>query len=144
MKERDQALIAQKLAYLKRSLAELEPHLKVSARRFESNLTELRAVERLTQIIVECAIDASSLLIEALNWPPVEHARGSFQRLNEYHVLDDYVTNRYVVKYVELRNVIVHLYEKVEPKTLYYSARRLLKDSDEYARQIHKFLTKQK
>ena len=79
-------------------------------------------------------------MIEGSGWIAASNARETFQRLLEHQVLDDYVTNRYVEKYVGLRNVIVHLYEKVDPKTLYYSAKRLQKDSEEYARQVQKFL----
>jgi hypothetical protein len=35
------------------------------------------------------------------------------------------------------------MYEKIEPRDLYYSARRLVKEAREYARQIQRFLDAQ-
>lgn len=140
MKSEDRQVIEQKLTSLDRYLAELTPYLRIASDKFEHDLGRQRIVERLVQVIVECAVDSNNLLIRALGLPAASSARESFQRLKEYGILDDYVTTRYVEKYVGLRNVIVHLYEKVEAKTLYFSAKRLLKDSDAYARQIHKRL----
>ena len=107
---------------------------------FERDATRRRAVERLTQVIVECAIDTNNLVIQSLDLPPAESAKETFRQLQQQGILNDYVTNRYVEKYVGLRNVIVHLYEKIEPKTLFYSTKRLVRDSEEYTRQIQKFL----
>jgi uncharacterized protein YutE (UPF0331/DUF86 family) len=141
VKSQDQNLVEQKLVNLAKYLAELQPYLKISSAQFENDPGRRRVVERLVQIIVECAIDTNNLVTQSLGLPPAANARESFQQLHERQVLDAYVTQRYVGKYVGLRNVIVHLYEKVEPKTLYYSAKRLLKDSEEYGRQIRKFLS---
>lgn len=140
MKDQDQKLVAQKLANLDEYLNELEPYLAISAKQFQSDRTRQRAVERLVQIVVECTIDTNNIIIRAANLAIAATARESFQRLRDQHILDDLITERFVKKYVELRNVIVHLYEKVEPKTLYSSAQRLMKDAEAYARQIHRYL----
>ncbi len=140
MKRADQILIEEKLNSTKKFMLELAPFLRVSRQQFEREIWRQRVVERLTQIVVECAIDTNALLVQALNLPTPQHAKESFQILNQQGALDDVIMKRYVDKYVGLRNVIVHLYEKVEARSLYYSAHRLLKDADVYIEQIQKFL----
>lgn len=140
MKPADRKLVLEKLFSLNRFVAELEPDLRVSLKEFLRDPMRQRAIERLFQVIVECAADINTIVLTTLKHPPADSARESYRAVNELGALAAAITRRFKENYVPKRNFIVHLYEKVEPHDLYYSAQRLIKDAREYARQMGHFI----
>ncbi|MDE3087895.1 MAG: DUF86 domain-containing protein [Chloroflexota bacterium] len=140
MKPADRNLILEKLVSLNQYSTELESNLQIPLKRFLAEQVRQRAVERLFQIVVECATDTNTLLLVAMNQTPANSARESYQAIGELGGLDNAMTKRFREQYVPKRNFIVHLYEKVEPRDLYYSAHRLVRDVREYAEQIQHFV----
>jgi uncharacterized protein YutE (UPF0331/DUF86 family) len=143
VKPADRKLVQEKLASLKDFVVELESSLHVSLAQFLKEKLRRRAVERSFQIVVECATDTNNLLLAATNRALPSSASESYRALHDLGALDEAITIRFTEHYVPKRNFIVHMYEKIEPRDLYYSARRLVKEAREYARQIQRFLDAQ-
>lgn len=70
------------------------------------------ALERLVQLVVECAADAGDLWLEENGKPLGQSAMGVFQNLRSAGVLED-ATYQRLRDYVRARNQIVHNYDRL-------------------------------
>lgn len=132
-------LIRQKLANLTAYVDELAPYLAVSFREYQEAPGHQRIVERLAQVIVECAIDANGMLLIDAGQPPARSARESYEAIHRLGIIDEHLLSRFR-RYVGMRNRIVHDYDRLDSRILFYSAQRLLDDARAYVVQIHSYL----
>jgi len=132
-------LIRQKLASLTAYVDELGPYLATSYQEYRERPGHRRIVERLAQVIVECAIDANGLLLISAGQPPAQSAGQSFEAIHQLGIVDEHLLSRFQ-RYVGMRNRIVHDYDRLDNRTLFYSARRLLDDARTYVEQVHHYL----
>jgi len=132
-------LIRRKLGNLAAYVDELLPYLDVPYREYRERPGHRRIVERLAQVIVECAIDVSGMLLVSAGQPPAQSARQSFEAIQELGVIDEHLLSRFR-RYVGMRNRIVHDYDRLDSSTLFYSARRLLDDARAYVVRVHGYL----
>ena len=133
-------LIKQKLTGMASYIEELTPYLQVPVKRYLEDSGRRRIVERLAQVIIESAIDINGLLIERAGNVPPATAYRSFDSVNELGAIDDQLTARFH-RYVGLRNRIVHDYDVLDSKIVYYSAKRLLDDAKQYIGSVYAYLS---
>lgn len=133
-------LIKQKLTNIASYVEEMTPYLQVPVEGYLKDSGRRRIVERLAQVIVESAIDINSLLIEQAGNVPPATAYRSFDSVHELDAIDDQLTARFH-RYVGLRNRIVHDYDVLDNKIVYYSAKRLLDDAKQYIGSVYAYLS---
>ncbi len=133
-------LIKQKLINMASYAEEMTPYLQVPAKRYLEDSGRRRIVERLAQVIIESAIDINGLLIERAGNVPPATAYRSFDSVHGLGVIDDYLTARFH-RYIGLRNRIVHDYDVLDNRIVYYSAKRLLDDAKQYIGSVYAYLS---
>ena len=94
-----------------------------------------RIIERMFQLIVECAADAGDLWLQAGELPTGESVRGVFERLGGAEILDQESLTRFA-EYVTIRNRIVHDYEQVNLSLLSRVAPALVRDGRMLAQKL--------
>lgn len=139
--KRHRQLIEQKLANMDSYIEELAPYLEGSFEMYSQVPGRRRIVERLAQIIIESAIDTNNLLLVARGVCPAPTARASFETLYQQGVIDEYLLERFRQTYVGLRNRIVHDYDVLDNRIVFYTALRLLDDAWAYLAAIQRYLS---
>lgn len=102
-----------------------------------------RGVERLAQLVIECAIDANALLISATGGSPPLTARDSFQAVSDLNAIDESVQQRFQQTFVTFRNILVHAYEKVDNTAVYRTVRLLVDYGQQYIQNLTAYLEQQ-
>ena len=144
MGTREKDLIREKLTRLAEYIEEAAPYLKQTYQRHAKRKGDQRIVERLAQIIVETASDINDLLIANAGGAPAPHARASFERLHEIGLLPAPLAERFADRYVRMRNLLVHQYDRLDTRTVFYTSRRLLEDAKEYVATLEQRLAADK
>lgn len=144
MGTRELNLIGQKMANLTSYLRELEPLVKGRFPSDKWSAMQQRAIERLVQIIIESLVDINALLILDAQTPPAASAREGFEAVHALGVIGDRLRERFGQDYVKLRNRIVHAYDKLEPRAVYYKAQRLAKETQQYQQAVSRYLRAQR
>jgi len=132
-------LIRRKLTNLTAYVDELAPYVAVSYQQYREHPGRRRIVERLAQVIIECAIDVNGMLLIGTGQPPAQSARQSFEIIHQLGIIDEQGLSRFR-RHVGMRNRIVHDYDRLDNRTLFHSARRLLDDVRAYVVQVHSHL----
>jgi len=141
MDERQARLIQQKLINMDSYIEELGPYLESPLEEYLEKPALRRIVERLVQIIIESAIDTNNLLIVASGGVPASTARESFAAVHELGVIDDDLLTRFRQTYIGLRNRIVHDYDVLDNRLVYFTARRLTADARKYVGSVYSYLS---
>lgn len=140
MKDNYDRLVKQKLTRMSSYIDELEPYLQCSGDEYLSSSGRRRVVERLTQVIVESATDVNNLLTEQAGQAPAMTAPQSFVTVHDLGAINEHLLDRFQ-RYVGLRNRIVHDYNVLDNRIVYYSAKRLIDDARKYAESIYRYLS---
>jgi uncharacterized protein YutE (UPF0331/DUF86 family) len=125
---RARALLRQKLRSLAAYLDELEGELPDTEGAYQAVSTVRRAVERLVQLVVECAADAGDLLLLHEGRTPGDAARDIFEALHAAGAVSEDLGRRFASDYSGLRNRIVHDYDELDNAAIWRSARQLVPD----------------
>lgn len=133
-------LIQRKLLNMDKYISQLQLQLQTSQKRYLSDYTRQRAMERLCQVIIEFAIDTSMLIVTGLKMAPPESAREGFQKIYQLNVIDTKLLQSFE-RYVGFRNRIVHEYEALDQKIIYRTARNLVDDSRAFISSIQNFIS---
>ena len=120
--------VIDKLALMREYLGELDACVQVDADDYRDDCVTRRAVERLCQLVVECASDICVVLLEDKGVPAPRSAREAYSEAYKLGLIDKRSRDRFVSSYVGLRNRIVHDYEKLDDVIILNSARRLVDD----------------
>lgn len=140
MESQQSALIHEKLTRLAEYIEELSPYLAQPYARYVGRRGDQRIVERLAQIIVEMASDTNELLIAEAQGIPALHARASFEQARDLGVLPSALAERFIGRYVRMRNLIVHQYDRLDVRTVFHTSRRLVKDAGAYVVAVRRYL----
>ena len=140
MESQHSALIREKLTRLAESVDEISPYLRQPYARYAGRKGDQRIVERLTQIIVEMASDTNDLLIANARGAPAPHARGSFEQVRDLGILPAALAERFIGRYVRIRNLIVHQYDRLDTRALFLASRRLTTDAKAYITAVQRHL----
>ncbi|TFG11246.1 MAG: DUF86 domain-containing protein [Promethearchaeota archaeon] len=97
------------------------------------------AIERNLQIIAQAIIDICTHLIAHNHWGSPKSYAGAVTIIANHKVIDSTLAER-LIHLVKLRNVLVHLYLKVDQKIVYQSARSIVNDAKLFTDTILKFV----
>lgn len=137
----DRIAIEQKLTALAEYLDELEQISQYSYQEYKANFQIKRTVERLIQLVVECATDINGLLITGLGEVPPRDYFSSFIALGDLGVLPaDFADT--LAPTTAIRNRLVHEYETVDERLVYVSVKPILEEFTQYAELVSKYLKK--
>ena len=95
----------------------------------------MAAIERDLEVAIEACIDIGKIIISEKGLRPPESMRDVCQVLYENNFIDK-KTLKNLEGMVGLRNILVHLYEKIDAEIIYGVLKRHLKDFNRYLKQI--------
>ncbi len=121
-------LLERKLRSLRDYLDELAAVAPAVEADYDASPTVRRAVERLVQVVVECAADAGDLLLTVQGVSTGDSAREIFSGLHAAGVIDVDLHRRFAHDYSGVRNRIVHDYDKLDHAAIWRTARQLAPD----------------
>lgn len=101
------------------------------------------ATKHRMQIAVEIVINLAEHIVAGLNLGKPEFAKELFPLLLEVKIIENELSEK-LGKAVGLRNILVHMYRKVNLDTLADSATVGLNDLRDFAKAINEFLEKEK
>jgi len=135
----DKLELRRKLASLAQYLDELEVIGQQSYEEYKSDFRIKRTVERLIQMVVECATDINGLLITGMGEQPPRDYFTSFILLGQIGVLPpDFADS--LAPTTAIRNRLVHEYDTVDERLVYISMQPILEEFTEYVRVISDYL----
>lgn len=137
---RRRAIIDSKLQFQQETGDRLKEVLPGTRSDYESDWRIQTLVERLCQVIVECAMDVNVLLTQSIENTTPQTGREGFDILRRHGIVSQTIHDRYKRSYIGFRNLVVHVYDKIDPVSAYYTAKSLLPDARQYAKQVRKFL----
>jgi len=131
--------IRSKLADLRRYLEELESLKGITLEEYKTDSIRRYAIERLIELIIECAIDINGLLIVGLGGRPPGSYRSSFLELGTLGVLSEEFSSS-LAPMARLRNMLAHEYETMNDEEIHASIPVVLSLFKRYLREISDFL----
>lgn len=137
----NRVLVEHKLALLQDKKRELQSYKIASFADFKSKDYMQKAVEKVLQEMVEVCLDVAKHIIadEKLRVP--EDVRDSVRILAESNVITE-STSEKLAKMVGFRNLIVHLYEKIDLAIVYGVYSKHLTDFDQFSKEVLNYLAK--
>ena len=136
--------VRRKLKSMLQYLDELQSHLpEQEADYLSAELMLHRGVERTCQMAIECAIDANSMLVSLKGHPPPDSARESFEVVHKFGGIDSETLRRFHETFVGFRNRLVHVYERVNHRIVFHTARMLIGHGKEYVENLTAYLEQQ-
>lgn len=136
-------VVQNKLSYIQKYLSELSPLLVPSTKEILARKTEMHAVERLVQLIVDAAVDINTLIIEQEKFQSSEDYQGTFTILGEHGILP-YELATSIAPSVGLRNALVHVYEKLDPERVVNDTKRNIDQYHQYVKHIFEYIERTK
>ena len=103
------------------------------------NSTYRYAVERLMQLLVECAMDINNHLLTDKGLLPGSSYADSFKKAAENHFIPMDLALRFKPA-LGLRNTLVHRYRDIDDKIVFDSIPHLVQDIEEYIRAVSKMM----
>ncbi len=126
-------IIAKKLSYLKDQLAELRSWELGTVEDFTYDFMKRRAVERMLQVCVEAMIDICEHLLAVQDIAPGETSVENLHKVAELGFIEEPTRFESIVRF---RNLVVHMYESVDPAMLHDIVQNRLGDIDTFVTQI--------
>src|SRR6056297_1105306 len=130
-----------KLSNLLTYIKEIEPLLEEDTRELlrQDNYTDLRALEREFQLIVDTMIEINSHIISKMELEPPEDYTNTFITLGRNEIIPvDFATK--LAGAVGLRNKVVHKYEVIDLKKFIDDLKENSKQFKDYVNYIEKLL----
>lgn len=132
-------VIKEKLLNITNYLNELIVLESISFSEFKNDFIKRHSIERIIELIVECAVDINSILIsEKLNEMPKDYYV-TFIQLSKLKIYSLNFAKK-IAASVGLRNRLVHEYEKVDFVIVYSWIKKILKLYKPYVIYINNFL----
>ncbi len=97
------------------------------------------AIERNLQLAIESALDIGEVIISSENLEKPEDYRNIIITLGKEGIIPEEFAQRFS-EAAKLRNILVHMYTKVDPAVISQILKNNLDDFDEYARYVARFL----
>lgn len=139
----DRGLINRKIVLLAQAKKELLGYGIKSLDGFKKNHKDQKAVQKILQEMVEICMDIGKHIIadEGFRFP--EDSKDIFEVLNENDVLSK-KTALIMRNMVGFRNVVVHLYEKIDLEIVYGILKKRLGDFNTFTAEINSFISSQR
>jgi uncharacterized protein YutE (UPF0331/DUF86 family) len=135
----DRELIRRKIIFLEQNKAGLK---KLGVRtfvKFKADYSKQKAAEKILQEMIETCLDIGKHIISDERFRSPEEYRDVFTILEEEKILHR-KTAEIMRHMVGFRNVIIHLYEKIDIEVVFAAATKRLADFDIFVKEILKFM----
>jgi len=130
-------LLREKLDYLMERVSELEQYREMAFHRFLASQAAQRHIERLLQILVDCAADVCALALELRDREAETTYAGLFRQAASEQLVPQELAE-ILVGWARLRNRLVHLYEAVAPAEVHAAVSRALAEIPQLAEAIRR------
>jgi len=137
----DDMFIYKKINTIKEYLKEIQDFFKTSDSEILREAGKIHIGERLFQLIVDAILDINQHFIKELDLKLTEDFQGTFDTLAENKILPQEFAIK-ISGVVNLRNRVVHDYEKFDQKLFLKEFREEFADFEEYMNYIEKYLEK--
>lgn len=134
----DKALIQRKLTLLKERQAELRGYKLKSYKEFLKGPYP-KAVEKVLQELVEICLDIGKHIIADVGLQMANENRQVFETLAHHKIISKKILTT-MQNMVGFRNLIIHMYEKTDTRIVFQIYKTKLKDFDQFASEIVKYL----
>lgn len=135
----DVVLVRKLLVDLREKKKLLEQKQIKSFDMFRSDPFLHNAVQHILEVMVEICTDIGNHIIADEGWQTPSNSREIFEILQQHGVISK--ENMVLAKkMVGFRNIVVHMYEKVDLEEVYAIYRKSLKDFERFAAEIEKFV----
>lgn len=134
------ALVKKLLNDLRERKRVLEQKKIKDFREFKSDVFLHNAVQHMLEVMVEICVDIGNHMISDEGWETPSSNRDVFKILQEHGVISESLSNL-SRKMVGFRNIVVHMYEKVDLEEVYAIYKKNLQDFERFAKEIEKFLS---
>lgn len=135
--------VIDKLELLEGYIAVLKDLQQYSFEEIEQNYVLKGAVERYLQISLECMLDIGEIIISMEKIKRPQSYKEIFRTLGENGILPE-VFARKIEPAAGFRNILVHMYAKVEMNRLYENLQNGVEDMEDFIEYIALFLAKRK
>lgn len=98
------------------------------------------AVQHMLEVMVEICVDIGNHIIADQGWPVPSSSREIFETLHQRKVISEDVLKT-AKKMVGFRNIVVHMYERVDLEEVYAIYKRHLNGFEKFAAEIEKFIS---
>lgn len=133
--------IIKKLDYITGYLEELKELLEFNNEEIKTNFGRMHIGERLFQLIADTALDVNRHLIRELNLKVTDDLQNTFHIIAENGILPlDFAEK--IAPSVKFRNLIVHIYEKLDKDLFLKYLREGYEDFKKYTNYIKDYLDK--
>ncbi|CCI01083.1 type VII toxin-antitoxin system HepT family RNase toxin [Microcystis aeruginosa] len=120
-------------------LAELSEYGSITLEDYRTLRERQLAIERLIQLIVQTGIDINYQILKCLDIESPNNARDALFQIVELGILEEHLAVQ-LAESIKLRNLLVHLYKKIDPDIVHYSIANILRDYPRYQRLIVQYL----
>ena len=135
----DRDLLSNRLSALEGYLANLRTFREVPRERFVEEGTFHHLAERYLHLACECVLDIAQHIISDLGLRQSRGYRDAIEVLREEGILDDDLADS-MKGWMGLRNVLVHLYLKIDHDKTYRTIETELEDLERFAQVAARFL----
>jgi uncharacterized protein YutE (UPF0331/DUF86 family) len=135
----DRDVLSSRLSVLEEYLAELRAFRTRSREEFVREPALHHLAERYLHLACEAVSDIASHLIADSRFRQPENYRDAIEVLAEERVIERDVADR-LAEWMGFRNVLVHLYSKIDHGRAYDAITRDLGDLEDFARSMARFL----
>ena len=135
----DKSLVQRKLTLLDEKGKEVKSYDITSFEDFKAKGFMQKAVEKMLQEMIEICIDVAKHIIADQGFRLPDDMKDSFAVLQEKNVLTRALADK-MAKMTGFRNLIVHLYEKIDIAIVYNHYKKNLGDFDLFAKEVLEYL----
>ena len=115
-------------------------HTSISSfKKFKADEFSQKAIQHYLQEMIQACIDIGNHIVSYEQLGNPEEYREIFDILYRKKIISEALTEK-MKKMVGFRNVVIHLYEKVDLETIYNAFHRRLSDFDEFTMEIRRYL----
>ena len=133
--------IVSKLELLSEYVKNLRSYKKYSVEDIKNDFTIRGALERYLELSLECSIDIAEMIISYENLKRPDSYREVILALGRAGIIPEDFAKKFS-NAAGLRNVLVHMYAKIDIDEIYLNLTENLKDFDTFARFIAIYLEK--
>ena len=106
---------------------------------FKSDPFLHNAIQHILEVMIEIMVDIGNHIISDNEWGTPSSNREIFEILEQHGVISSDMA-KLTNKMIGFRNIIVHMYEKVDLEEVYVIYKRNLKDFEKFASEVEKYL----
>lgn len=107
--------------------------------RFKASEYDQKAIQHYLQEMIQACIDIGNHIVAYEQLGNPENYREIFELLTEKGVISKQLSEK-MVRMVGFRNIVIHLYEKVDLETVYNAFQKGIADFSEFTKEIRIYL----